>query len=116
MPDPVQIGLLLCLDSLKLPVQRVALAYEDVPPPLGALYSRLAEHVEQLAPGIGGQLLEVGTHGVEHGLAGGYQAGKDAGLLPRPPLRTVRAGFPAYGSSTPRRHRLFATGILKEFA
>ncbi len=64
MPDPVQIGLLLCLDSLKLPVQRVALAYEDVPPPLGALYSRLAEHVKQLTPSVGGQLLEVGAQGV----------------------------------------------------
>ncbi|MBQ9007601.1 MAG: hypothetical protein IJ092_14715, partial [Atopobiaceae bacterium] len=53
------------------------------------------------------KLLEVLAHGIERRLARRDQAGKDAGLLPRPPLRTVRAGFPAYGSSTPRRHRLF---------
>lgn len=52
------------LNGLKLPVQRVALADEDVPPPFGTLYSRLAEHVKHFTPGIGGQLLEVGAQGV----------------------------------------------------
>ena len=41
-------------------------------------------------------------------------SGKDAGLLPRPPLRTVRAGFLAYGSSTPRRQPLPTEGVRKE--
>ena len=59
------------LDGFKRSIQRVTLANEDVPPPFGALYPGLAEHVEQLALSFWRQLFEVGAHGVEHGLAGG---------------------------------------------
>ena len=80
-PDPVQIGLSLCLDGLKLPVQRATLADEDVPPPFGTLNSRLAEHVEQFAAGFWRHLLEVGAHCVEHGLASGNHVVADLLLL-----------------------------------
>jgi hypothetical protein len=61
-------------------VHQVILTYEDIPPPLGALDPRLAEHVEELAAGFSRQL-EVGAHGVEHGLAGGDHLVADLPLL-----------------------------------
>ena len=72
---------MIALDRFKLSIQRVALTDEDIPPPLGALESRLTKHVEEPAPGVGGQLLEVGAHGVEHGLAGDDHVVTDGALL-----------------------------------
>lgn len=44
----------LLLDGFKRSIRRVALAYEDIPPPFGTLHSRPAERVEELAPSVGG--------------------------------------------------------------
>lgn len=85
------IRLLYCI---KLLIQWVSLTDKDVPPSLGAHDARLAEHVEELAAGIWRQLLEVGAHGVEHGLARGDRLVADVALfLERIVLGRVTAGI-----------------------
>lgn len=80
-PTPQLLDCLYCLDRLKLPIQRVAFADEDVPPPIGLLGLRLADHREQLRAELWWIALEVIAHGIEGGLAAFDHAVADVALL-----------------------------------
>lgn len=69
------------LDLPEVPVDRVALADEDVLPPLRALDTGLAEHVEQLRLHLRRHVLEVLAHRVKLCLAGAHHVVADLALL-----------------------------------
>ena len=74
----------------------VAVAGEDVTPPLGALVAGRAEHVEHLLADLGRLLLEVGAHGIEQRLARVVHLLDDlALLLERGALGRVLAELPS---------------------
>lgn len=75
------LGFAYAQDFLEVPIDRVALANEDILPPLRALDAGLAEHVEQLRLHLRRHILEVLAHRVELWLAGAHHVVVDLALL-----------------------------------